>query len=268
MQSQGDQRTETCPRSIDVLPDPSGIGRYFRNFLCRWAVRLFVFAGAITAPGAASAAEPTQMPPGMRGWTYLVKLNEIGYVRTPEEACALNAANHWGTPLRYMRPSEMPKAIFQCFYANPVGGVVHHYGITHLECEAGYAAKASGICSKWTEPARPPSCAADEAGFSTGNPVALSSGAKVQTETDFPGLPSGALRVTRTYRSLRDFGTGQSAGRAWSFSFDRPFSVLVRIFGTKLPYQVTGAFGDGSTFGAGIGTGIIGSLSEDDCKCK
>ena len=202
--------------------------------------------------GGARADDPKPMPKGMKGWWHAISLNPTtsGYVRTPEEGCGQNAAYHWGTPLLSMQAADTPKPRFNCYYKNPVGGKVSNYGDTHLECEPGYTPKAPGVCVKWAEAPRPPSCSPDQPGFALANPVAVASGSKVQTETDFPGLPNGALRITRTYRTLRDGGTGQSAGQAWSFSFDRGFAAVAALFGRAgdPPASVNGAFGDGSSF--------------------
>jgi RHS repeat-associated protein len=192
------------------------------------------------------------MPEGTRGWWYYIQAvpEKSGFASTPEEACKLSARNHFGVRLLFMKPSPLPKAIHLCFYRNPFVGRVHDYTQTALYCELGYEAKASGVCVKSPEPARKPdSCSPDKPGFTLGNPVVLSSGAKVQTETDIPGMKNGTLRITRTYRTLRDHGVGQSAGQGWSFSFDRHFSVVaLPNHHRRPPATLTGAFGDGSYF--------------------
>ncbi|MCY0914226.1 RHS repeat-associated core domain-containing protein [Massilia antarctica] len=84
-------------------------------------------------------------------------------------------------------------------------------------------------------------------GEAAGNPVQFISGAKVQHETDLDGGAIDALRVQRTYRSVRDSGAGQSAGVGWSFSFERVFSAPKDMIG-KARSTVAGALSDGSHF--------------------
>ena len=176
-------------------------------------------AVAVATCAGAHAEETTSE--GGKGWWYYIAPNTSGYADTAAEACARSAANHWGTPLLSIRPSDLPKPIFECFYKNPIGGRVFDYTHTQLVCDIGYTPKAPGVCVKWAEPSRPVGGGPDQPGYTCANPVAVSSGAKVQSETDLPGLPNGALRITRTYRTLRESGAGQSAGQTWSFSFDR-----------------------------------------------
>lgn len=90
------------------------------------------------------------MPEGTKGWWYYIQAipEKSGFASTPEEACKLNAENHFGVDLLYMMPSPLPKPIHLCFYRNPVGGRVHDYTQTTLYCELGYEEKASGICVK------------------------------------------------------------------------------------------------------------------------
>jgi YD repeat-containing protein len=190
------------------------------------------------------------MPEGTKGWTYFISLNKIGYVSTPHEACVRSAANHWRVTLDRMSPSAHPKPIFECIYRNPVGGLQYDYTHTYLICQDGYTPKSPGGCVKWSEPARPQSCAADEPGYAVGNPVVVSSGAKIQTEVDLQGTPAGTLRIVRTYRTLRDGGAGQSAGQGWSFSFDRNFQTVFSLNSRPgdPPRSIVGSFGDGASF--------------------
>lgn len=232
----------TSGRNAELTRNPS------RRTIFRDLTVLTVLALADAWSVRALAAEP--LPEGVRGWWYFISLFESGYARTPEKACALNARNHFNVKLQYMRPSPLPKPIYECFYINPVGKRLFDYTHTHLECTYGYHPKAHGVCAKWTEPPRPPECSPGASGFSVGNPVHVATGAKIQTETDIPGLSNGSLRVTRTYRSLRDSGAGQSAGQGWSFSFDRTFLLNYSLLGRKgdPPVGVTGTSGDGSAF--------------------
>jgi RHS repeat-associated protein len=78
--------------------------------------------------------------------------------------------------------------------------------------------------------------------------VIVSSGAKIQQETDFQGHGSWVLRVKRTYRTLTDgFGEGNSAGNAWWFSFDRLF-LMGALNDQNRPDKVDVTAGDGSYF--------------------
>lgn len=191
--------------------------------------KLFVVLGLNVAASDIAHGE-NSISEGTKGWTYHVSLNKIGYARTPDEACVLSAANHWRVKLDYMTPSSLPKPIYECFYKNPIGGRLYDYTHTILECELGYTPRSPGVCVKWSEPSLPPSCSLSKSGFALGNPVVVSSGSKIQLETDFPGTPDGTLRVSRTYRTLREGGTGQSAGQGWSFTFDRNFRTVADRF--------------------------------------
>ena len=199
------------------------------------------------------ARAETKMPEGVKGWWYYISIFPLksGYAKSPRDACVQNAANHFGTRLISMAPSTITVAPrFECFYMNPVRGRVWGYTDTHLVCHPGYKAKGPGVCVKDAEPSRSSSCNPSDAGYAVSNPVALASGAKVQSETDFPGSAKGTLRITRTYRTLRDGASDQSAGQAWSFSFDRSF-VAVTIPNSRKenpPASVKGAFGDGASF--------------------
>lgn len=196
-------------------------------------------------------AEEDEMPEGMRGWTYYIGYNKGGFTSTPFDACTRTALNHWGVGLIAMTPRTTAAGpAYDCIYENPVGDYVSNYTPTFLHCKGGYEAQSPGLCVKWPEAPRPPDCDPGQPGFACGNPVQVSSGAKVQTETDQPGLPNGALRIDRTYRSLRASGAGQSAGPGWSFSFDRSFNPQTGPWdppGTP-PATVSGTFGDGSSF--------------------
>ena len=247
MSSRADPLIEANSRNTGVscCVDGDWLRKFSRH---RHSPNLLVFAIALTASAGALAEEPR--PEGMKGWWYYISLFASGYAGGPQEACRLSAANHFDVKLSSMKPSPLPKPIFHCFYKNPIGGRVSDYALTRLYCESGYTAKSPGVCVKKPEAPRPPSCKADEPGYGVSNPVAVASGAKVQSETDFPGAPNGTLRITRTYRTLRDGGAGQSAGQAWSFSFDRNFTLVFAVIARAgdPPESVTGAFGDGSSF--------------------
>ena len=248
--SSHDPLTQTLPSIIKALYHLLivRICRYLRAEIPLQQKLLLALAIWIALCGGAQAEEQ-KMPEGMKGWWYFITIHKSGYARTPWEACALTAANHWGTPLEFMKPSALPKAIYECFYANPFRGKVSDYTHTHLDCEPLHSPQAPGICVKWAEAPKPPTCSPGETGFALGNPVAIATGAKIQTETDISGAPNGTLRISRTYRSLRAGGSGQSAGQGWSLSFDRAFDLRLSLLPRETtPMGVTGTFGDGTQF--------------------
>ncbi len=217
------------------------VGQLFNTLLLMLAV-------CIATSGGVQAAE--QMPEGMKGWWYYIGYQKSGFARTPHEACRLSAANHWGTPLKAVVPSEVPKPIFYCYYQTIIGESVFSYSLTSLFCEDGYHATSPGVCVKWPEPPHPPSCSPGQPGVTVANPVAVATGAKIQSEIDLAGAPDGTMRIVRTYRSLRAGGVGQSAGQGWSFSFDRNFALVFSLTNpqNRTPQGATGSFGDGSSF--------------------
>ncbi len=189
------------------------------------------------------------MPEGTIGWWYYISampVGKYGFATSPEQACALNAANHFGSKLFAMVPESIPTPGYSCWYKHGAFKFVENYSDTNLFCKLGYVARWPGVCTKQAEIPQPPACKNSEPGKVVGNPVVLSSGAKLQSETDFLGLENGLLRVVRTYRTLRQTGNAQSAGRGWSFSFDREF--LTSTSGKHHPYTVRGSLDDGSYF--------------------
>lgn len=228
-------------RATDLSPSVKKTVPQHRKLMLALALGLAASVGAQAAD---------TMPKGMKGWWYFIKLNQPGgYVRTPQEACALSAGNHFGVKFNYMLPSALPKQIYECYYRNSFGGQLSNYANTHLHCETGYVPAAPGMCVKWIEPPRPSSCSPDKTGYVVGNPVSVASGAKIQTEVDLPGLANGTLRVARTYRTFRMGGNAQSAGQGWSFSFDRHFALEHSLLYPKdPPVAVDGNFGDGVYF--------------------
>ncbi|WP_426211239.1 RHS repeat-associated core domain-containing protein [Massilia sp. TWP1-3-3] len=248
MPSRLDRSIDKYHRGLNVLChlQPGHASPSLRTMVSRHHKLVLALALGLAASASAQAAET--MPAGMKGWSYFISINKIGHVRTPQEACKLSATNHWGVRLRSMKPEELNIPSYGCYYKLLEGAPVWDYSHTYLDCEDGYTAKSPGICVKWAERARPPSCAASQRGFVKGNPVAVSSGAKIQTGTDLQGAPNGTLRISRTYRSLREGGMGQSAGQGWSFSFDRSFAVVFSLLHPSQPVGVTGTFGDGAYF--------------------
>lgn len=250
MSSRRDPRIETNHPGVNVLNRSLDYARRVASPTIPTPRKLMlVLALGIAATGGARAAE--QMPEGMEGWTYHIGLNKLGYAASPHQACALSAKNHMGAGLRYMKAGSAVRPSHHCFYPHFMNaGGVSDFFVTRLYCQPGYSVKAPGVCVKWPEPPRPPSCSPDQPGFSVGNPVAVVSGAKIQTEADFQGALDGALRITRTYRTLRHGGTSQSGGQGWSFSFDRNFNTVLAFSGKKEdpPSAINGTFGDGAYF--------------------
>jgi hypothetical protein len=234
-------------RKAAYRPQPASAEPSVRKEVPRYHQLMLALALGLAASAGVQAGET--MPKGMKGWWYYISALKSGYVSTPQEACALSATNHWGAKLKYIKPADVPQQGYECYYANPVGGRVFHYSMTRLYCERGYVPAAPGVCVKWREAPRPPSCSPGEPGYAVGNPVAIASGAKIQTETDLPGSPDGTLRITRTYRTLRMGGNGQSGGQGWSFSFDRHFALVHSLVHPSAPpVEVNGTFGDGAYF--------------------
>lgn len=151
-----------------------------------------------------------------------------------------------------MRPSGETGTLYDCNYLHPFDAVnklngPQWYGKTYLRCQPGYLPRSPGICVKKDERPVPPRCNPGTPGYTLGNPVMISTGAKVQSEVDFPGTPTGALQITRTYRAFGQFSYGQSAGINSSFSFDRVF-LIQRWSSTGRPLAIAGTGGDGSYF--------------------
>jgi YD repeat-containing protein len=215
------------------------------------AIIAFTVAAISSTSTHAREPEPEEsMPEGMIGWFYYVgafPMGKWGYARKPEHACALTAANHFQSRLLGMNRSPGEGPYYDCIYRHSWTGMVFTYAPTQLFCKAGYSARWPGVCIKAPEVSRPPSCSPDQPAYAVSNPVIVSSGAKAQSETDIPDAATGALRINRTYRTLRETGAAQSAGQGWSFSFDRIFSPSSEKSGT-LPYKANGVMGDGSYF--------------------
>ncbi len=210
------------------------------------------FAFAILIANAGNLVYAQSDNEGKIGWYYYTSelSNPAGFDEGPEQACRENAGNHFGTFLLGMRPGKSEYPHYECYYRGPFKQA-GWYGVTHLFCEPGYVPSWPGTCRKSTEIPRPastcPDRTMDQPATTIGNPVVISSGSKLQSETDFNGSPIGLLRIVRTYRSMRAFGIGQSAGYGWSFSFDRVFQVTEGAPGQP-PTKVSGTLGDGSYF--------------------
>jgi RHS repeat-associated protein len=217
---------------------------------CRLGRSLSLFIAIALAPLSPIAwgANPeSTMPKGMVGWWYYNGTLEqpSGYAASPEEACPLTARNHLSTDLLDMYPLDTATPHFDCVYRNPVGGRVWDYGMTHLRCQPGFTPQWPGVCVERPEISRPLACSRSEPGYANGNPVVVSSGAKVQSEIDLKAAPNGTLDVVRTYRTLRNTGGAQSAGLGWSFFFDRSFQVSTSPGETR-PYKIIIVRGDGA----------------------
>lgn len=185
---------------------------------------------------------------GMIGWWFYTGdlMEPTDFTDDPGTACMQTAQNHFGVSLLDMYPVDSSHPMYDCVYENPIiGHRVFHYGTTHLKCEPDYEPRWPGICVKKPEISRPVSCTPQKPGFAKGNPIVISSGAKVQIETDLQGGPDRGLEILRTYRTMRDTGLGQSAGSGWSFSFDRSFSANFSS-GVAAPTAVKIVRGDGS----------------------
>lgn len=208
-------------------------------------------------------AEAT-MPEGTVGWWYYAGYLS-GYVADPVEACRLTAKNHMGTQLVDMRlnPWIPDGTAYDCKYGHflLVAGS-GWYGQTSLECKSGYAPKSPGVCVLNSQPLPPLSCSVNDAGYTIAHPVTLASGGKFQTETDLESTSSDALKVTRTYRTRRNSGKGQSAGLEWSLSFDRVFSTSGLSSGRY--YEIKGSLADGSDFDFFLNISTLKYFSEID----
>ncbi|MDM5178738.1 DUF6531 domain-containing protein [Massilia sp. DJPM01] len=192
-----------------------------------------------------SAHAENGFPEGTLGWwSYTAGVFKPDmYVADPVTACGRTAINHTGQPLVSMKPYHGRRDFFECNYRLFAGGSVSWLGNTHLDCAPGYTTYGQGVCRKeGQEIPGPLKC-----GEAAGNPVQFVSGAKVQHETDLAGGANAALRVQRTYRSARENAFGQSAGMAWSFSFERVFSAP-RTRNSTIRPSVTGTLRDGSAF--------------------
>jgi RHS repeat-associated protein len=229
--------------------------RLFAQRILHILARLFLFA-------VASPALPAWSQDGATlGWSYFISAYKEGYVNDPEEACKLTAQNHMSRPLEDMRRHAGTELMYECKYKNYIegDGQAQWYGSTTFYCKPGYTKRQPGVCVKRPERSAPGPSSGSSGGGSggdgctdgpgpcVGNPVVVSSGAKLQKEVDFEGEGSWALRVERTYRTLRETSGGQSAGVGWSFSFDRTFQVGRFPTGGR-PSVVAGTRGDGSFF--------------------
>lgn len=193
-----------------------------------------------TFAGVYAANSP--MPEGMKGWWYYINIYSNGYAATPEEACKLTAQNHMKTWLVDMEAVE--NFTFNCKYPHflVVGGV-RWYGGTTLYCNSGYVPTQEGICVKRREIAQPLNCESGEPGFMVGNPVMVSTGAKVQHEVDTIGMASTNMRIERTYRVFRHTSEEEN----WSFWFDRTLKFK-NLEDDGRPRLIEGARGDGTYF--------------------
>lgn len=233
--------------------------QWFRNLLLPYSMGLTVLAVYPTDVGAEVA-----MPEGTIGWYYYSGIN-YKYAADPVEGCRLTAKNHMGTPLLDMRlnPSIPDGTRYDCKYSHflKVGGEFW-YGQTFLECKSGYSPKSPGICVLNSQPLSPLSCSVNDAGYTIAHPVTLASGGKFQTETDLESDSSDVLKVTRTYRTRRNYGKGQSAGIEWSFSFDRVFSTEGVLSGRYS--KIKGSLADGNDFAFYLNTLTLKYISEID----
>lgn len=192
-----------------------------------------------------------ELPEGMVGWWYFINVYEYGFVSDPVTACTLTAKNHHNRELLDIKPRENG-SFFDCKYLHPFQAMNdlkgrQWYSFTWLQCRSGYYPRSPGVCVKNQEPPPPASCNESSPGYALGNPVTVSTGAKIQTEIDFLGTPAGALQIARTYRPFSQFISGQSAGTNWSFSFDRVLTIQ-RWSDDGRPLTLLGTAGDASQF--------------------
>jgi len=220
--------------------------RYLKRLAHRGLAILMLLLGSLAQAGPENGD-------GKIGWYYYTGnlANQTGRVDDPLKACENNAINHFSKELGGMREGKTQYPHYDCFYPSNMNPAGFWYGVTDLFCEPGYEPAWPDLCLKWPEVPRPaPSCpdqAIAQPAPTMGNPVVVSSGSKLQSETDFNGSNSGLLKIVRTYRSMREFGIGQSAGYGWSFSFDRVFQLTTSSKGQP-PTKVIGTLGDGSYF--------------------
>lgn len=183
------------------------------------------------------------VPEGTIGWFYYIRTvptAEMGYAASAEEACALTARNHFDSPLYGMKRYPSPDPFYGCVYKG-IFSAIREYTPTHLECKEGSQPRWPGICVRTAEVPQEPSCSEVK-----GNPVFIASGAKFQVETDVAPGGYGAPVIGRTYRTMRQTGAAQSAGGAWSFSFDREFTIATASGGR--PSKIMGSMGNGTYF--------------------
>lgn len=206
----------------------------------------------VTIAFASQNSHADEMPEGMKGWWYFISAYELGYAPDAVTACKRMAKNHMNKELLDIRFSDDTGITAECNYLHAFSAVnelrgPQWYATTTLRCRGGYLPRSPGVCVKQDEPRPPSSCIEGTPGFAVGNPVTVSSGAKVQNETDFAGTRAGALQITRTYRPFSQFISGQSAGTNWSFSFDRLLTIQ-RWSSDGRPLNILGTVGDTSHF--------------------
>ena len=218
----------------------------------QWISLLRLAVVAASLAGFTQNALADEMPEGMFGWWYLIAPGEAGYAPDPVTACKLTAKNHHSTTLFDIKPYGDAGTMFECKYlhrfpaVNEINGP-QWYSATFLRCHSGYFPRSPGVCVKRDEPPPPSSCKPGTPGFALGNPVTVSTGAKVQDEIDFAGTRAGALQITRTYRPFSQFISGQSAGTNWSFSFGKLLTIQRWSSGGR-PLSILGTAGDESHF--------------------
>jgi YD repeat-containing protein len=193
------------------------------------------------------------IPEGTLGWTYMNSARLL-YASDPVTACKswVNPGGFWG--MLSITPVDSPIPAYGCLLQqNAFSSVPPKNFNTYLQCAPGYEPRFPGVCRKDLPPPPPPTCTVSDPGFGLGNPVTLSSGAKVQREIDLQANQSGSLQIERTYRSDRVPGSAPTAGYVWAFSFERfvivtagengspPSSVsLVSADGVKTDFKQNG----------------------------
>lgn len=210
------------------------------NYLKPSALRR-VLVLVLSCPGAAALAD-SYLPAEIGGWIYGSRTQ---LKPTAIEAC--QAMTPQGMTLTSMVPTGSDASwsgtSYTCNYYWPGGKPSHFTLPAFLTCNYPYIPRWPGVCVANTSPLPPPpSCDPGDQGLTVGNPVMVSSGVKIHREVDPIGGPSFA--ISRTYRSVRYPVSQPTAGRAWSFSFERQFHVMSTT--GQVPDRIRIISGDGS----------------------
>lgn len=229
-----------------------------RNSLVKFSYAIFL---AFTAfPPRALGAE------GTIGWSYFNETtsgHKQLFAESPMAACSNAAIRSWSGMVG-MDPMGDAGTAYHCWLkprppSISFGHQIIGHSSTNLVCSSGYLARFPGVCTKILKRAKrvvPPmapstpmasiKCSASDPGFTMGNPVILVTGTKVQQEHDIGGNQWGTLEIGRIYRYSRDFVNSPTAGRLWSFIFERQFLVPNTLTGSP-PSPISITMGDGSS---------------------
>ncbi|UGQ45400.1 DUF6531 domain-containing protein [Massilia endophytica] len=167
---------------------------------------------------------------------------------TPEEACRLNF-RMWPDEFLYLEPAPLSGiwngAYYHCWYRLKFTGTKYRLS-TFLRCGPEEHRAWPGVCTRriWRQP-KAENCSSNEPSHKVGNPVTVTSGAKVEDEIDFVWGPTDLHRIARSYRSIREAMPAAAGRKLWSFSFQRSLSVLPAS-SASAPSLVTITDNDGS----------------------